>query len=78
MDGVVRLLYGGTGRKEDGLFKEMEEELEMFDDPPSFSDLVLCLKDKFDGDFTLRGRFDTGKTRAHFVLMPLRNQFDWS
>jgi hypothetical protein len=40
MDGVVRLLYGGTVRKEDGLFEEMEEKLEMFDDPPSFSDLA--------------------------------------
>jgi hypothetical protein len=78
MDDVVCLLYGGTVRKEDGLFEEMEEELEIFDDPPSFSDLMLRLKDKFDGDFTLRGRFDTGKTRAHFILMPLRNQFDWS
>ena len=25
---------------------------------------------KFGGDFTLKGRFDTRKTRAHYVLMP--------
>ena len=33
---------------------------------------------KFDGDFTLNGRFDTGKNRAHYVLMPLRNPAHWS
>ena len=33
---------------------------------------------KFDGDFTLKGRFDTGKTRANYVLMPLRDPAHWS
>ena len=33
---------------------------------------------KFGGDFTLKGRFDTGKTRAHYVLMPLRDYAHWS
>ena len=32
---------------------------------------------KFDGDFTLKGRFDTGKTRAHYVLMSLRDPGHW-
>ena len=33
---------------------------------------------KFDGDYTLKGRFDSGKTRAHYVLMPLRDHAHWS
>ena len=74
MDCLVRLFYGGSVRKQDGLFEDMEEELKMFDDPPSFSDLVLRVKEKFDGEFTLKGRFDSGKTRAHYILMPLRGQ----
>ena len=57
--------------REDGMFEDMEEELEWFDEPPSFSDLCVRLKAKFGGDFTLKGRgFDSGKTRAHYVLMP--------
>ena len=58
--------------------EDMEEELEWFDEPPSFSDLCVCLKRKFGGDFTLKGRFDSGKTRAHYVLMPLRDHAHWS
>ena len=60
------------------MFEDMEEELKMFDDPPSFSDLVLRVKEKFDGEFTLKGRFDSGKTRAHYVLMSLRDCAHWS
>ena len=33
---------------------------------------------KFGGDFTLKGRFDTRKTRAHYVLMPLCDPAHWS
>ena len=54
------------------MFEDMEVESEMFDDPPSFSGLFLCVKEKIDGDFILKGRFDSGKTRAHYILMPLR------
>jgi hypothetical protein len=39
MDCFVCLFYGGSVRKGNGLFEDMEEKLEMFDDPPSFSDL---------------------------------------
>ena len=38
----------------------------------------VCLNVKFDGEFTLKGRFDSGKTRAHYVLMPLRDPAHWS
>jgi len=70
MDCLVRLFYEGNVTKQDGLFEDIEEELEMFDDPPSFSDLVLRVKEKFEGDFTLMGRFDSGKkgTLCHNAL----------
>ena len=60
------------------MFEDMEEELEWFDEPPSFNDLCVRLNANFGGDFTLKGRFDTGKTRAHYVLMPLRDPAHWS
>lgn len=77
MDCLVRLCYGGIVRKEDCSFEDMCEELEMFDEPPSFNDLCLRVKEKFTGDFTLKGRFDCGKTRSHFMVMPLRDSANW-
>ena len=71
MDCCVRVLYGGNVRREYGIFEDKEEELEWFDKPPSFNDLCVRLKAKFSGDFTLKRRFDSGKTRAYYVLMPL-------
>ena len=65
MDCCVRVFYEGSVRREDGMFEDMEEELEWFDEPPSFNDLCVYLNIKFGDDFTLKGRFDTGKTRAH-------------
>jgi len=53
------------------MFEDMEEELEWFDEPLSFSDLCVRLNEKFGDDFTPKGRFDSGKTRAYYVLMPL-------
>jgi hypothetical protein len=60
------------------MFEDMEEELEWFDGPPSFNDLCVHLNAKFGGDFTLKGSFDSGKTRAHYVQMPLRDPAHWS
>ena len=73
MDCCVRVLFGGSVRREDGMFEDMEEELKWFDEPPSFNDLCVHFNAKFGDDFTLNGRFDTGKARAHYVLMPLRD-----
>ena len=78
MDCCVQVFYGGSVRKEYGMFEHMEEELEWFDEPLSFNDLCVRLKGNFDGDFTLKGRFDSGKTRAHYVLMPLHDRAHWS
>jgi hypothetical protein len=60
------------------MFEDMDDELEWFDGPPSFNDLCVHLNAKFGGDFTLKGRFDSGKTRAHYVLMPLHDLAHWS
>ena len=60
------------------MFEDIEEELEWFDESPSFNNLCVRLNTKFDGDFTLKGRFDTGRTRAHYVIMPLRAPAHWS
>ena len=46
--------------------------------PPSFDDLCVRLNAKFGGDFIVKGRFDSGKTRAHYVLMPLHDPAHWS
>jgi len=78
MDYLAHLFYGGSVRKEDMVFKDIEDELEMPYVPPSFSDLFLCVKEKFDGAFTSRGEVDSGKTREHFILMPLPNEGHWS
>jgi hypothetical protein len=52
--------------------------LEWFNEPPSFNDICVRLNGKFDGDFKMKGRFDSGKTRAHYVLMPLHDHAHWS
>jgi hypothetical protein len=56
----------------------MEEELEMFDQPPSFSDLMQRLKGKFGVDITLQGRFDVGTSRSRYVMMPLLDSSHWT
>ena len=75
---MLEFFYGGSVRREDGMFEDMEEELKWFDEPTSFNDLCVRLNAKFDSDFTLKGRFDSGKTRAHYVLMPLHDPAHWS
>ena len=52
---MSKFFYGGSVRKEDGIFEDMKEELEWFDEPSSFNDLCVHLNAKFGGDFTLRG-----------------------
>ena len=60
------------------MFEDMKEELEWFDEPPSFNDICVHLNVKIDGDFTLKGMFDCGKNRAYYVMMPLRDPAHWS
>lgn len=56
----------------------MQHEVEKFEMPPSFSDLVWRVKEKFEGVFTLKGKLDSEKSMAHYVLLPLSNEAHWS
>lgn len=78
MDCFVCVFYGGSVTREDCLFSDMEEELEMFDQPPSFSDLMQRLKGKFGVDITLQRRFDVGTSRSRYVMMPLLDSSHWT
>jgi hypothetical protein len=60
-------LFHGGRVKEDGEFEKMNDEVELFEKPPSFSRLLYRVKGKFNGDFRTKGRFDCGKTMAHYV-----------
>jgi hypothetical protein len=73
---VLEFFYGGSVRKKDGMFEDMEEELEWFDGPPSFNDLCVRLNAKFGGDFTLKGRFDSGKCNTPGVYHQLSSGFE--
>ena len=42
MDYCVRVLYGGSVRKEDCMFEDMKEELEWFDEPPSLASTTFA------------------------------------
>uniref|UniRef100_K3YKX2 SWIM-type domain-containing protein n=1 Tax=Setaria italica TaxID=4555 RepID=K3YKX2_SETIT len=58
----------------------MNESIEFFEGPPSFSDLVDCVMRKYGcrvDEISLRGRFDCGKARAHYVLMKLASDANW-
>uniref|UniRef100_K3Z2Z6 MULE transposase domain-containing protein n=1 Tax=Setaria italica TaxID=4555 RepID=K3Z2Z6_SETIT len=58
----------------------MNESIEFFDGPPSFSDLVDRVMRKYGcrvDEISLRGRFDCGKARAHYVLMKLASDANW-
>ena len=78
MDYDVSVFYGGSVRREDCQFEDMYEELEWFDSLPSFSALCDHLSLKFGDAFILNGRFDAGNNRAHYVMMDLCNQAEWS
>uniref|UniRef100_K3ZC66 SWIM-type domain-containing protein n=1 Tax=Setaria italica TaxID=4555 RepID=K3ZC66_SETIT len=58
----------------------MNESIEFFEGPPSFSDLVDRVMRKYGcrvDEISLRGRFDCGKARAHYVLMKLASDANW-
>jgi hypothetical protein len=69
MDCCVQVYFGGIVRKEDGEFEDMKEELEWFDEPLSFNDLCVRLNAKFGGDFTIKGRFDSGNSPIAEVVV---------
>ena len=43
---MLEFFYEGSVRREDGMFEDMEEELEWFNESPSFNDLLCPFKCK--------------------------------
>ncbi|KAJ1267905.1 hypothetical protein BS78_07G094800 [Paspalum vaginatum] len=81
MDHLVRVFHGGIVR-ENGEFENMTEEVENFDSPPTFFKLVARTQRLLgvmarQTEVMLRGRFDSGKYRAHYVLMKICSASDW-
>jgi len=66
--------------KENGEFENMIEDVELFDSSPLFKDLVDRVVSKHScgiDEITLRGRFDCGKGRAHYVMLTLESEMHW-
>lgn len=57
------------------VFDNMQYEVKIFYMSFSFSGLIWWIKGKFEGDLILKGRFNSGKTRTQYVLMPLCNEY---
>jgi hypothetical protein len=55
----------------------MKEHVQFFSTPPTFDGLVSQCQDKFGWPLRLRGQFDHGKVRAHYVLMSLSCEDEW-
>ena len=73
MDELVRVFHGGTVT-ENGEFENMIDDVELFDSPPLLKDLVDRVVSKHScgiDEISLRGRFDCGKAREHYVLLTL-------
>ncbi|CAD6248099.1 unnamed protein product [Miscanthus lutarioriparius] len=76
MDRLVRLFYGGKV-KGNGEFEIMQEHVQFFSTSPTFGGLVSQCRDKFEWPLRLRGQFNCGKERAHYVLMSLSCDDEW-
>ena len=79
MDELVRVFYGGMV-KENGEFENMIADVELFDSSPSFKDLVDRVVSKHScrtDEISLKGKFDCGKARAHYVLLTLKLDMHW-
>lgn len=75
MNCLVSLFHVESVREEFVVFDNMQYEVKIFDILFSFSDLIWWIKEKFEGDFILKGRFNSGKTRTQYVLIPLCNEY---
>ena len=78
MDCLVRIFHSGLVN-EHGEFENMLEDVQVFDMPPSFKDLVdMVSKHNWgQGAISFRVRFDCGKDRPHYVLMKLELETHW-
>lgn len=68
MNNLVHLFHEGRV-KDDMDSKNMQYEVEIFEMPPSFNDLVCRVKKNFDGDFALKERFYSRKGWPQCVLI---------
>ena len=79
MDRLVWVFQGGTIQS-NGEFENMNEDLEIFDEPPSFEHLVNRVTSKYGcrvDEVEMRGRFDCGKARSHYVPIKLTSEAHW-
>jgi hypothetical protein len=76
MERLVCFYYGGKVR-ENREFECMKKEVEFFSGPPTFVALVSKCREKFGWPLSMRGRFDRGKERSHYLLMPLSCEDEW-
>ncbi|RCV17523.1 hypothetical protein SETIT_3G226300v2 [Setaria italica] len=73
MDRLVRFFDGGIVKQNREL-ENMNESVEFFEGPSSFTDLVDRAMSKYGcrvDEMILRGRFDCGKARAHYVVVEI-------
>lgn len=76
----MRMFHGGFV-KENGEFERMNEQVELFSECPSFKDVVdRVMRNHGCGldEVTLRGRFDCGKARSHYVMIDLSSESEWN
>lgn len=77
MDQLVHFFHGDKV-KGNGEFDSMKEQAQFFSTPSSFDGLVGHCWERFGWPLNLKGHFDCGKERPHYVLMPLSFLDDWS
>ena len=82
MDRLVRLFHGGEV-KDDGQFEKMKEKMLIFNSPPNFEDVVSRMHSVLavgvgEDIVNVRGRFDCGKRRPHYVMMTISSEGEWS
>ena len=81
MDCLVRVFHGDLVR-DDREFEKMNEEVMFFNVSPSFDALVSRCRSLVkwrvgEEDIEVRGRFDFGRSRPHYVFMKLSSESDW-
>ena len=81
MDRLVRLFYGGIV-SQNGEFEHMEEKALVFPQPPSYAELASSVSTDVSFFFGrglpfLRGRYDSGRSRAHYGFLDITSESDW-
>ena len=81
MDRLVYLFSSGTVN-ENGGFTRIRQEVAKFNMPPSFNDITCRVNSLFKVEnermeLKFCGRFDAGKKRSYYVVMPIASKNDW-